>query len=88
MAKKPAKRKAGKKSTKKKTSARKAAKKKPAGKKKAIKKVTIADLGTTSEFGGRHKARVVRRPLMRDIRVDQKRVHRSQREDMRSIRPV
>ena len=85
MAKKIAKRKTSgtkKATSKKKTTAKKktTGKKKTSSKKKVVKMVTVGDLARVDEFGGRHRARVARRPLMRDIRLDQKRVTKWQRE--------
>jgi len=84
-----AKRKAGKKTggVRKAGARKKRSTRKKALKKRVIKKVTVRDLELpTDEFGGRHKARVARRPLMRDIRLDQKRVTKWQKEDFKTLR--
>ena len=76
-------------SGKKKTVAKRktSASKKKGVRRRAVKKITIRDLELPQdEFGGRHKARVARRPLMRDIRLDQKRVTKWQKEDFKTMR--
>jgi len=56
--------------------------------KEIIKKVTIADLAVIGAAKGKGKARKVRRPLMREIRVDQKRVTKSIKEAKKAARKV